>query len=125
MMIDKRGVLWVQTDISSKNLNTGGFAQFGNNQMLAVDLNTEETRRFLTGPIGCEITGVTMTDDQRTMWVNIQHPGEVPKVLKEQGVTKSPKTPNAASDWPDKQTGGRPRSATVVITKNDGGVIGT
>ncbi len=126
LMIDSRGVLWVQTDISSSKLNTGKFAQFGNNQMLAVDPNTGETRRFLTGPIACEITGVVMTPDLKTMWVNIQHPGEdVPKKLQEQGIKKSPSKPNAASNWPDHQQQGRPRSATVMITKNDGGIIGT
>jgi len=126
LMIDSRGVLWVQTDISSSKLNTDKFAQFGNNQMLAVDPNTGETRRFLTGPVGCEVTGVTMTPDLKTMWVNIQHPGEdVPKVLKRQGLRKSADNPNAASNWPDHQKEGRPRSATVMITKDDGGVIGT
>jgi uncharacterized protein len=29
------------------------------------------------------------------------------------------------SNWPDFNAAGRPRSATVVIRKNDGGVIGT
>ncbi|NQZ53680.1 MAG: PhoX family phosphatase [Piscirickettsiaceae bacterium] len=124
MMIDDRGVLWVQTDVSSSKLNTGKFEQFGNNQMLAIAPITGEVRRFLTGPIGCEITGMAMTPDLKTMWVNIQHPGEVPAVLKQQGVKKSPSKPNAASNWPDHQKNGRPRSATVVITKNDGGVIG-
>ena len=125
LMIDGRGILWVQTDISSGKLNNGKFAQFGNNQMLAVDPNTGETRRFLTGPIGCEVTGVTMTPDLKTMWVNIQHPGEeVPMVMQNKGLKKSAEHPNAGSNWPDHQQGGRPRSATVVITKNDGGVIG-
>jgi len=125
LMIDSRGVLWVQTDVSSSKLNTGDFRQFGNNQMLAVDPNTGETRRFLTGPIACEITGVTMTPDLKTMWVNIQHPGEdVPEILKQDGTRKSASKPNAASNWPDHQAKGRPRSATVLITKNDGGIIG-
>jgi len=124
MMIDKRGVLWVQTDMSEKVLNNGKFAQFGNNQMLAVDTMTGETRRFLTGPIGCEVTGVAMTPDLSTMWVNIQHPGDVPKGLAKQGVKKSPSQPNAASNWPDHAVNGRPRSATILITKDDGGVIG-
>ena len=44
--------------------------------MLAADPVTGDIRRFLVGPKGCEITGWTMTDDQRTMFVNIQHPGE-------------------------------------------------
>jgi len=124
LMIDDRGVLWVQTDVSSSKLNTDDFAKFGNNQMLAVDPNSGETRRFLTGPIGCEVTGVAMTADLKTMWVNIQHPGEVPARLKQRGVKKSAVKPNAASNWPDHQLNGRPRSATVLITKKDGGIIG-
>jgi secreted PhoX family phosphatase len=32
--------------------------------------------------------------------------------------------PLSFSQWPD-AAGGRPRSATIVITKDDGGVIGT
>jgi secreted PhoX family phosphatase len=125
MMIDARGVLWVQTDISAKKLNTDEFAQFGNNQMLAVDPATGETRRFLTGPVGCEVTGVVMTPDLTTMWVNIQHPGDVPAILAKQGIKKSPSQPNAASNWPDHATHGRPRSATVLVTKEDGGIIGS
>ena len=35
-----------------------------------------EIRRFLTGVIGCEVTGIAMTPDQRTLFINIQHPGE-------------------------------------------------
>ena len=34
-------------------------------------------KRFLTGPRGCEITGFHTTPDNRTAFVNIQHPGEV------------------------------------------------
>jgi secreted PhoX family phosphatase len=36
-----------------------------------------------------------------------------------------PAAPQRISNWPDKQPGSRPRSATVVIRKNDGGLIGT
>ena len=46
--------------------------------MLAADPTTGEVRRFLTGPVGCEITAVQFTPDMRTMFVNIQHPGEAP-----------------------------------------------
>jgi len=59
------------------------------------------------------------------MWVNIQHPGDVPAKLKQQGQVKTPDYPNAASNWPDKADNGRPRSATVMITKDDGGIIGS
>ena len=70
-------------------------------------------RRFLVGPKQAEITGVDSTPDGRTLFVNIQHPGE-------DGDAGA-----FGSNWPASQTGGtgRPRSATVVITKDDGGVI--
>jgi len=125
LYIDDRGVLWIQTDVSSSVMNDGRFKEFGNNQMLAADPATGEIRRFLTGPVGCEVTGVIMTPDMKTMWVNIQHPGEMLNVLESQGLNKSPQNPNAASNWPDHHPNGRPRSATVLITKDDGGVIGT
>ncbi|ODN66475.1 PhoX family protein [Methylophaga muralis] len=125
LYVDDRGVLWIQTDVSSSVMNDGPFKDFGNNQMLAADPETGEIRRFLTGPIGCEVTGVIMTPDMKTMWVNIQHPGEMPEVLEKRGIVKSPQNPTAASNWPDHQPNGRPRSATVLITKEDGGVIGT
>lgn len=125
LYVDDRGVLWIQTDVSASVLNNGPFKDFGNNQMLAADPATGEIRRFLTGPVGCEVTGVIMTPDMKTMWVNIQHPGEMPEALEKRGIVKSPQNPAAASNWPDHQPNGRPRSATVLITKEDGGVIGT
>jgi uncharacterized protein len=48
----------------------------GTNQMLCADPESKEIRRFLTGPRGCEVTGVVTTPDRKTMFVNFQHPGE-------------------------------------------------
>ena len=47
----------------------------GNNQMLCADPASGEVRRFLTGPVACEITGLTFTPDWRTLFVGVQHPG--------------------------------------------------
>ncbi|NBY70914.1 MAG: DUF839 domain-containing protein, partial [Betaproteobacteria bacterium] len=100
-------------------MGKGDLKNFGNNMMLAADVNTGEVRRFLVGPAGCEITGATGTPDGKTMFINVQHPGEPSNELSD------PKNPRAVSNWPDKKPNGRPRSATVVIRKADGGVIGT
>jgi len=116
LWIDSIGTLWVETDISPTALNRGDYAPLGNNQMLAVDPDTSVFRRFLTGPRGCEITGFHTTPDNRTAFVNIQHPGE--------GAT-SPENPRGLSNWPDYAPNGRPRSATVVIRRKDGGIIGS
>jgi hypothetical protein len=74
-------------------------------------------RRFLVGPKECEITGIHSTPDGRSLFVNIQHPGE------------NGGPDNITSSWPANQAGAvttpvRPRSATIVITKTDGGVVG-
>jgi hypothetical protein len=116
LWIDGRGVMWIQTDMSTSARGKGDLARLGNNVMLAADVAGGEIRRFLTGPVGCEVTGVTTTPDGRTMFVNIQHPGESPSERAD------PEQPSRFSKWPH---GGRPRSATVVIRKRDGGVIGT
>lgn len=80
-------------------------------------------RRFLVGPKDCEITGITETPDGRAVFVNIQHPGES---ISKANVTDPTKY---LSHWPGNAgygAGGanaRPRSATIVITRNDGGLI--
>ena len=119
LWFDSRGVLWVQTDMSPTTLGKGDFAPLGNNQALAVDPATGVFRRFLTGPRGCEITAFHTTPDNRSAFVNVQHPGETP------GDRSNPDRPNAFSNWPDYASNGRPRSATVVIRRKDGGIIGT
>ena len=77
-------------------------------------------RRFLVGPKGCEVTGVTLTPDYRTMFVNIQHPGE--------GMPTDFASSRFGSHWPasqwDEASRARPRSATLVVTREDGGEIG-
>ena len=119
LMLDARGVLWIQTDAHATQMYKGELVRIGNNQMLACDRGTAEIRRFLTGPVNCEITGATLTPDGRTMFINIQHPGETPSDRSD------PAEPAKYSNWPDYKPGGRPRSATVVIRRVDGGLIGT
>ncbi|MBK8277850.1 MAG: PhoX family phosphatase [Nitrospira sp.] len=118
--VDRSGLIWIQTDVSTSTINAGAYVGFGNNQMLAAHPETRETRRFLVGPNQCEITGVMMTPDRRTMFVGIQHPGERPD-----DQPGDPLNPKQFSAWPDGPDGSRPRSALIVITKDDGGPIGS
>ncbi|MDP5135769.1 PhoX family phosphatase [Rheinheimera baltica] len=109
LWFDKNGLLWIQTDMSGSQQGEG---PYGNNQMLVADPVTRNIKRFLVGPTDCEVTGISATPDMKTLFVNIQHPGD------------RSKPDNFTSHWPD---GGnsRPRSATVIVTKDDGGVIGS
>lgn len=115
LWFDDFGRLWIQTDQAGDGL--GDWKNIGSNVMMCADPNTQQIRRFLTSPTQCEVTGVITTPDSKTMFINIQHPGE-------DAVASNP---TQFSNWPHTQgygPSGRPRSATVVITREDGGVIG-
>jgi secreted PhoX family phosphatase len=134
-------ILWIETD-------DGAYADVTNCMLLAalpgevgdggarVITNTDATgasrdvtthvgaapgaklRRFLVAPVGCEVTGLAENGDGTALFVNIQHPGED---------TPAGELATPDSSWPDVTTGAapaRPRSATLVITRNDRGVIG-
>jgi hypothetical protein len=114
---DPNGRLWIQTDMGDIGPEQEGpLEPFGMNQMLAADPKTGEIRRFLTGPWGQEITGVVLTPDGTTMFVNVQHPGG-------HATAEQFAAGDYGSGFPD-YNGTVPRSATLVITREDGGVIG-
>lgn len=100
---DQDGRLWILTDGNYSNKDD--FAGQGNNQMLVGDPHSGEIRRFMVGPKSCELTGIAFTPDYKTLFVNIQHPGE----------KKDSHFPNNSP---------RPRSSVIMITREDGGVIG-
>ncbi|WP_028695260.1 PhoX family protein [Pseudomonas cremoricolorata] len=123
MRFDSRGVLWFETDNSETTLT-----DYTNDQLLAVvptqlldgagkqvpinASNQADLRRFFVGPNGCEVTGIAFTPDNKTLFVNIQHPANWPSSERATDVT-----------GPGQHV--RPRSATVVIQREDGGEIGT
>lgn len=133
MWFDPRGVLWIQTDDGAYTDTTNcmmlaalpgkvgdgakAISSAGQETIVGKQVTDENLRRFLTGPKQCEITGVTMTPDYKAIFINVQHPGE-----------DSPSFDKPSSNWPASQKDpsnktARPRSATVVITRKDGGVI--
>lgn len=100
---DPDGRLFIQTD--------GGQKDGLNNQMLVADTMTGELRRLFTGVSGDEITGITVTPDRRTMFINTQHPGEGDPT-----VTNFPAELDGVTV---------PRDCTIVITRKNGGIIGS
>ncbi|MDP1875244.1 PhoX family phosphatase [Phenylobacterium sp.] len=118
LWFDAQSRLWIQSDMGDIGpAYDGPLKPFGMNMLLAADPATGEIRRFMTGPWGQECTGVVTTPDGRTMFVNFQHPGA-------HATSAQFAAGDYGSGFPD-YTGAVPRSATVVITKIDGGVIGT
>ncbi len=100
---DQDGRLFIETDGTQKDDL--------NNQLIIADTRTGELRRLFTGVSECEITGITFTPDRRTMFINVQHPGDGDPTL---------------TNFPAQTDGVTvPRDATVVITRKDGGIIGS
>ncbi|MDJ0618796.1 MAG: PhoX family phosphatase [Calothrix sp. MO_192.B10] len=100
---DPYGRLFIQTD--------GGQKDGLNNQMLVANTRTGEIRRLFTGVTDDEITGLTVTPDQRTMFINTQHPGNGDPTL---------------TNFPAPQGSGKvPRDCTFVITHRRGRIIGS
>ena len=135
------GVCWIQTDDGAYTDTTncmllaalpgqrgdGGAKTLNHgNKQVTTHVGKAQTpatlKRFLVGPKGAEITGITETPDGRAIFVNVQHAGENTQMANVNDPSKY------ESQWPaiaGYGAGKRPRSATIVITKNDGGVIGT
>jgi len=136
------GIIWIQTDDGAftdvtncmmlaglpgqvgdgKKVNVAYTGGAGVDTFVGKTPTADTLKRFLVGPVDCELTGITETPDGKALFVNIQHPGEGTANANIADPTKY------TSQWPANAgygAGKRPRSATIVITKNDGGRIGS
>jgi secreted PhoX family phosphatase len=136
LWFDARGVLWIQTDDSAYTnvtncmmlaaipgaVGDGGELDVGGQLTHAGALPTARNlRRFLVGVPGCEITGVDLSPDNKTLFVGIQHPGE------SGSLTELQSNWPAASGVDATATGtatNRPRTSVIAITRADGKDIG-
>ena len=91
-------------------------------------MNDTIFKRFLTAPKGAEVTGLAESPDGKALFINIQHPGENTVAANIGDPSKyESHFPGSGAGVAAYGPGGataRPRSSTVMITKNDGGIIG-
>lgn len=102
---DPFGRLFIGTD--------GGQPDGLQDQLVVFDTTQPDPKpvRLLTGVNSDEITGFTVTPDYRTAFINIQHPGNGDPSL---------------TNFPADRDGVTiPRDCTLVITRKDGGIIGS
>jgi uncharacterized protein len=71
-------------------------------------------RAFFRAPVGAEVCGPCFAPDGATLFLAVQHPGEVPGATYETAPTR----------WPDFESELPPRPAVVVIRRRDGGLVG-
>lgn len=154
---DGRGNLWVVMDMSSDRLNkaipagrkdaegkdisqSSIRAIYGNNSiwmMPTLGPNAGKAYMFGYGPMDCECTGPFFTRDQRTLFIAVQHPGEVGGVRKDmkmedraiamrttsgQEFMQTRQVP-IGSNWPGKRPNDPPKPAVVAIRRTDGSTL--
>ena len=103
--------IWVDPDNRVFVLTDGEQPGKQNDQLLVASGVTREFKRLFTGVKGCEVTGVTVTPDRRTMFVNLQHPGDAyPSIINFPATYEGFGVPV-------------PRHCTILITRINGVVI--
>jgi secreted PhoX family phosphatase len=156
LLIDQGGNVWMVNDMSSDKLNVAvpqgrldkdgkPISQsnlrgiFGNNAIWFIPTsgsNAGEAFMFGYGPMECETTGPFFTADEETLFLSIQHPGEVNGIRKlgtsgYEDRLISMQTPKGqefmqtrrvpiGSNWPSKKPNDPPKPAVVAIRRSNG-----
>ena len=116
LAVDPAGRLWVTTD----GPPDAGF----NDALYAMDTEGPGRalpRLFYLPPVGSEVCSPAFTPDGRTMFLSIQHPGELRLEDGEDATSMA----DAGTNWPDFVDGMPARPSLVVITREDGGPVGS
>jgi len=104
LAFEKKGNLWLTTDISGTGLKADPYTSFGNNGLFYIPFSGPHAGRAIqvaSGPNGSELTGPCFAPDGQTLFLSVQHPGE-----------RAHKRPHTKSSWPD---GGESVPAPCVV----------
>ena len=108
MAFDKKGNLWITSDISGKKIGKGRYKEFGNNGLFLVPRRgpqAGEVIKVASAPNDAELTGPFFSPDEKTLFLSVQHPGEQTKELGK-----------FTSLWPRKSKRLKPLSAVIAIS---------
>jgi uncharacterized protein len=154
--IDANGNLWMVTDMSTDKHNVAVPSRideegepvsqsnlrglFGNNSIWFIPTSGPDAGKaylFGLGPMDSETTGPFFTRDQQTLFLAVQHPGEIGGI-RQNGASETRqfamKTTEGeefmqsrvvpiGSNWPTKAVNAPPKSAVVAIRRVDGGSL--
>jgi len=139
--IDNNQNVWMVTDMSTGKQNNpkdkDGVGSFGNNSIWFIPTtgdNAGNAYLFGIGPMECETTGPFFTQDQQTLFLSVQHPGEVYGTRKNSAAETRQFTMHTTngekfsqtrsipigSNWPGKAANDPPKPAVVAIRRLDG-----
>lgn len=107
LAFDRKGNLWVTTDISASSLNKGDYKTFKNNGLFYIPMSGKFAgiaHQVASAPAEAELTGPCFSPDGKTLFLSVQHPGE-----------RTENTDKPKSSWPDGK-GKRPHACVVALT---------
>jgi uncharacterized protein len=140
LVFDQKGNLWMVNDMSTSKQNNPkdkqGVGCFGNNSIWVIPTsgaNAGNAFLFGIGPMECETTGPFFTQDQQTLFLAVQHPGEVHGIRQNTAVEnrqfeikttdgqtfKQTRSVPLGSNWPSKNPNDPPKPAVVAIRRTN------
>lgn len=108
LAFDSNGNLWVVTDISTSSHNKGVYKSFMNNGLFVIPTTGNGkgvAMQFASGPKESELTGPFFTPNEQTLFLSIQHPGELTTDLSK-----------PTGMWPHRKGDTIPRCGVVAIS---------
>lgn len=108
MAFDRNGNLWITSDMPGNELDNGPLKGFGNNGLFVVPRSGPDAGKVIqvaSAPNDAELTGPCFSPDYKTLFLSVQHPGELSK-----------KNGPYTSHWPEGKPNSKPLSAVVTIT---------
>jgi len=108
MVFDRKGNLWLTTDISGLSMNKPPYEKFKNNGLFYIPSsgnNAGKVFQMASAPIDAEFTGPCFSEDYKTLFLSVQHPGEKSKSLSQ-----------LSSTWNSTKESPIPRPAVIMIS---------
>lgn len=106
LAFDRKGNLWMTTDMAEYHIREGRYEGLGNNGLFYIPMHGPQAGRAIqvaSAPRDAEFTGPTFSPDYKTLFLSVQHPG---------AETVDPQRPT--STWPDRK--GLAKSSVVAIS---------
>ncbi|MEY4430508.1 MAG: hypothetical protein RLZZ533_444 [Cyanobacteriota bacterium] len=135
LAVDRSGNIWLVTD---RTTSSASFDVFGNNACWVLPRHGPQAGQallFATGPMECELCGPCFDQEEATLFLSVQHPGEENGSRQEGGEEYQAFTLRdrnnqpfqqlrrvpIGSNWPSGQAGHSPRPGVVMIQRQGGG----
>ena len=107
LTFDKNGNIWLCCDISGKSIGDETYKKFGNNGLYFIPTQGKDAGSVIqiaAAPVDAELTGVTLSPDEKTLFLSVQHPGELSTSLE-----------NLTSNWPTNKKNAIPKPTVIQL----------